>query len=157
MIRMVARYRPAAAAMVRRSQRLQHAVGRILQTHALVIAAKAKLILGRVAKSGSSRLAGTIHTSPLRSISGQASIDIKWGLPYGRILEYGPRVKQWVITARNAPHLVFYSQYHGSIIKKKQVIHRWDKSQLREHVGPAVETHWPDCKADLAEILERIG
>lgn len=74
---------------------------------------------------------------------------IDWGVPYGRVLEFGPRVRRWVIAARRAQFLRFVSG--GRVVFARRVVRRWDRSQLRPHVGPTIDRLRPLIVRELGK------
>lgn len=94
---------------------------------------------------------------------------IGWGVPYGEVLEFGPRgAKTWTIrpkgfrsdiTSRGGGKtgLKFLRfQWRGKICYARQVTHVWTKDQLRPHVAPAFERHEKNFMADIGSIPKRV-
>ena len=76
-----------------------------------------------------------------RPKNGFLGIGIGWGLPYGRILEYGPSVSAWVIRPKFRKALRFWMEGigGGGIVYRRYVLHRDYPSHRRPHLVSAAE------------------
>lgn len=107
-------------------------------------------------KSGGS-LADSITTSTVQRRGDEMFCEIKWGKPYGHLLEHGPSTKRWEIKPKNAKVLAFSYWFNpDNTIFTKHVLRIWDKSELRPHVKPASEKIEPGFTNDLARIPKRV-
>jgi hypothetical protein len=96
--------------------------------------------------------------------------EMGWAVPYGEVLEFGPRHKrEWKIRPRGfrsdvtlgrsgggqaLKALRFKSK--GKIVYARVVTHRWTSDQLRPHFGPWLD-HWRrHILAELATIQQRV-
>ena len=93
---------------------------------------------------------------------GTVVTEITWDEQYGRIAEYGPRVKSWVIEAKYAKALRFPILTASGAVDKIQyvarghhILFRWRESMLRPHVNPAIDELWPEIQETLNEIPNR--
>lgn len=82
------------------------------------------------------------------------TLPLLWGVPYGRVLEFGPRVKTWKIRARFGKALRF--QVGGSVIFRREVTHHWTPAQKRPHFFPAAKRLAPSIRKLLAKSMKEI-
>ena len=95
---------------------------------------------------------------------------IGWGVPWGEVLEFGPRRKfVWPIFPKGfrsdksqgrsggGVALKFLRfEWKGKIVYSKGVIHRWKKGELRPHVEPSLKRHERGFHADMGSITQRV-
>lgn len=87
---------------------------------------------------------------PVRMLKFRARQDVRWTVPYGRVMEFGPRsAVAWEIKPKRAKALRFVVD--GKTVFAGRVVHVWDDRQLRPHVGPTLE----DLDSSLVRILTR--
>jgi hypothetical protein len=90
---------------------------------------------------------------------------IKWSVPYGYILEWGPRKKIWEIKpkrfkALRIPGWQFTvvrgpggaAKMQQNVVYFKKVVHRWTKWSLRPHMRPAGEKIRPGFIKDMSDV-----
>lgn len=107
---------------------------RLPAASALVIAAVRR---GNFFNKDSGKLKRSISAGPVVQSGASVRQDISWGVPYGRVLEWGPfRKRTWVIKARKAKFLRF--AVGGKVVFAKQVTHRWTPKEMRPHFGPTL-------------------
>lgn len=128
---------------------------RILEYGAERIASRASTIV-RQTTSGSGTLAQAIMAEPATLKGDTVEVDVVWGVAHGPLVEYGPEIKQWTISAVFARALRWVSG--GAVHYAKHVLHTWDPSHLRPHINPAVDELEPLIVADMLDaIQETIG
>lgn len=116
----------------------------------------ADMIISEV-KSGSffdnptGKLQESISKGRVRRRRGAISIDMGWGVPYGKTVEFGPRKKTWKIRARFAKALRF--QAGGGIVFAKEVTHRWTPAEQRPHFAPTIKRLAPRIRKTLGIIV----
>lgn len=83
------------------------------------------------------KLQRTMTVGRIQKRGAQLEMDIGWGVPYGRVLEFGPlRRRIWTIKPKRGKVLRFKAG--GGIVFARSVTRVWEKSQLRPHVGPTI-------------------
>ena len=108
--------------------------GRLPQAVSLVIAAVRR---GNFFNKGTGKLKRSLSMSRVRQSGTSVEQDALWGVPYGRVLEWGPfRKRTWAIKARKAQFLRFAA--NGKVFFRKQVTHRWTPKEMRPHFGPTL-------------------
>lgn len=86
---------------------------------------------------------------PVVDPKGRIVMGLGWTRRYGRVLEFGPGVTQWMIfpkfkkalrwTATNLMGPTRSGIAGQKTMFAKEVKHKWDRSQLRPHLVPAVK------------------
>lgn len=98
----------------------------------------------------SGKLQRSHKADPVKKLKFRARQDIRWTVPYGRVMEFGPRSAQsWEIKPRLKKALKF--EIGGQTIFAGRVVHVWTDKQLRPHVGPTLE----ELDSSLTRILTR--
>jgi len=111
------------------------------------------------------------HARPQNDFLG---IGIGWGLPYGRVLEYGPSVSAWVIRPKFRKALRFWmgaqiftpsgrksrrmmTEKNGAgIVYRSYVLHRDYPSHRRPHLVQAAETVNVFMQIEMQNILVQV-
>jgi hypothetical protein len=123
-------------------------------------------------------LAQSIHATRPTRAGATIFSEVKWGFPYGAILEWGPSKKSWDIKAKyvsalrfgwpNAPQGGFTATQVGTkggqkvmaltenVFYFKRVRHIDRKSHRRVHVKPAMEKQEPIFIRDLMRIPKQV-
>lgn len=100
---------------------------------------------------GTGSLAQSILAEPATMQGDEIKADVVWGVAHGPLMEYGPDIQQWTIRATYAKALRWIA--NGSVHYAKQVLHTWDRSQLRPHMEPAADEIAEPLANDLAETM----
>jgi hypothetical protein len=111
------------------------------------------------------QLQRTLWASRARRMGDEVHAEAGWGERYGPVMEFGPRAKRrWLIRAKFAKRLRFVGLGDSGkpeIKRPKQVMHYWDRRQLRPHWEPEIKRHWPGIQrqfdSSLPEIKRRFG
>lgn len=105
-----------------------------------------------------------------RAKSGGSKQLIGWGVPYGEVMEFGPRRKfVWDIfptgfrsdithgrSGGGVALKMLQFQWHGKICYAKKVTHRWTTKELRPHVGPSLDRLNREFMIDMGSIPQRV-
>lgn len=87
-----------------------------------------------------------------KNTSNELVQEMGWGVPYGPVLEHGPRKRRWII-----PGPVGFA-VGGGVQWASEVERVWTNDQKREHFGPAMEKQEPkfhrDAERALVESIE---
>lgn len=99
---------------------------------------------------GDLQASGLWASDAARRTGSGLSVQGGWTRPYGPVLEFGSEKPGWPIKAKFAPFLRF--RKFDSIVRAKEVYHRYDDSQKRPHWGPS----WEKVEPDVLRMLDRI-
>lgn len=127
--------------------------------------------LFRYANGGATgKLKASLRTRRGRSIGGDIVQEMSWGVPYGEVLEFGPRRKfTWKIRPKGFRSDVTHGRSGGGVALKflrfqvgakivyaKEVKHVWTTSQLRPHFEPHMKKHERGFLDDMGSITQRV-
>lgn len=170
------------SAMNAAPRKAARAVYNVVKANSVEAANKAKLKLTQIQnpKRGPEQgqkggLAQSIHATRPEHHGSTIFADVRWGLPYGPIVERGPQKKVWNINAKyvsalrfgwpNAPTGGFTATVAGktksgerimalteNVFYFKRVRHVDRPSHRRVHVKPAIEQQEPIFMKDLLRI-----
>ena len=100
-----------------------------------------------------------------RSSGKSLSVEMGWGVPYGPVLEWGPRVRQWIIRPRGfrvakrggvAGVKSLRFRVGNEIVYARKVVHTWSRDQLRPHWTPTLDALEPQILDDLGKVAEDV-
>lgn len=158
---------------------------RVLRINTTEIATEAKINLTKIQNpkigpEGDQKggLAQSIMPSRVYKQGSTMHAHVRWGLPYGKILEWGPSKKSWDIKAKHAPVLRFgwpnapqggftatatgskggqrVMTLTANVFYFKRVRHVDRPSHRRVHVKPAVEKQEPIFIRDMMRIPKKV-
>ncbi len=119
----------------RQSRRINREVGNRMPIAAQAVVSAIRI--GSFFDKPTPNLQRTMKIGAAKTKGRQTELDIEWGVPYGRVLEFGPaRKRRWVIKPKRGKALRF--MVGGRLVFVRSVTRVWTKDQLRPHLGPTL-------------------